>query len=58
MQFLGQAPVRLPDVVGRGGARDPQDFVWVFHCPSAETYVADRRTANLAPTSLFRAWKN
>jgi hypothetical protein len=46
VQLLGQAPVRLPNVVGRGGARDPQDFVWVFHCPSVETDVDDRRVAD------------
>ena len=49
MQLLGQAPVRLPNVFGRGGASDPQDFVWVFHCPSVE--IDGRCVADLTSTT-------
>ena len=42
MQLLGQAAIRLLNLVGRSGARDAEDFVWVFHCPSVETEIAER----------------
>src|SRR5579872_872659 len=46
MQLFGQAPIRLANVLGRGGGCDPQDLVWIFHCPSVET-VGDRGPANV-----------
>jgi len=38
MQLLGQAAVRLPNLILRGGACDPQNFIWVFHCCSVEAH--------------------
>ena len=39
MQLLGQAEVRLAYFFGRSGLGDAENFVWVFHWPSAKTNI-------------------
>ena len=39
MQFFRQAAVSLLDVIRGGGARDPQNVIWVFHFRSVQQNV-------------------